>query len=441
MFRSIFVVLLILIGLRYCFKGAFYVLLFYIWMAYFRPEQWLWYDFVSPMRLSLSIGILLCIAGFFARDKFRFGPGQILLVAFLLHGMVSTIVSPWAEWAWPGLIEFGGIAVITYFITMLVNTEQRLRLMVMVMAFSLSFEGAKQGWARLVLDPGGINENFHKMLGDNNGVAVGMLMTVPLLTALARSSTRRLEKYADRFLAIGMIYRALSTYSRGGFVSCAGLALHYLFTSGRKVVAALAIAVMTGLLIYVVPDAYWDRMETIPGVGESDEARPGDTSMESRMYFWEVGLDMAKSRPAFGVGPKAYEAAFNYYAGTQWGRNRAVHSSWFGMLAETGFFGFAIFLAILGLAFFETWRVRRLARRNPDLVNLGHYATAFQGSLVVFCLGGTFVSFHYMEYVWHVVGLSWTVGHLANQRMAALAESSFGPPATAFVTPRLEASR
>src|SRR5215510_742064 len=57
MLRAIFVILAILIGIRYSLKGPFYALLFYLWIAYFRPEYWLWWDFFSQLNLSLIVGI------------------------------------------------------------------------------------------------------------------------------------------------------------------------------------------------------------------------------------------------------------------------------------------------------------------------------------------------------------------------------------------------
>jgi hypothetical protein len=40
MLRTLFVVLLITGGVNYSLQGPFYALLFYIWKAYLRPEDW-----------------------------------------------------------------------------------------------------------------------------------------------------------------------------------------------------------------------------------------------------------------------------------------------------------------------------------------------------------------------------------------------------------------
>ena len=56
MFRTLFVVGLILAGSVISLRGSFYSLLFYLWLAYFRPESWLWSDFVTSLKLSLLVG-------------------------------------------------------------------------------------------------------------------------------------------------------------------------------------------------------------------------------------------------------------------------------------------------------------------------------------------------------------------------------------------------
>ena len=47
MLRMIFVISIILAGMPFAAQGAFYGLLFYLWNAYFRPENWV-YDDVDP---------------------------------------------------------------------------------------------------------------------------------------------------------------------------------------------------------------------------------------------------------------------------------------------------------------------------------------------------------------------------------------------------------
>ena len=62
MLRTIFVIAIIIVGIAYAIQSPFYALLFYLWLAYFRPERWIWTDFLSQLNLSLIVGAMLDFA-------------------------------------------------------------------------------------------------------------------------------------------------------------------------------------------------------------------------------------------------------------------------------------------------------------------------------------------------------------------------------------------
>ena len=62
MLRAVFVIVIIVYGLVQSFKSPFNALLFYLWLAYFRPEYWLWSDFVTQLNLSFIVGVFVLIA-------------------------------------------------------------------------------------------------------------------------------------------------------------------------------------------------------------------------------------------------------------------------------------------------------------------------------------------------------------------------------------------
>jgi len=419
MLRTLFVLALVSAGIKYSMQGAFYILLFYLWNAYFRPDQWVWSSIIQQMRLSLTIGIALVVISLFSSDRFRISAGPLLLFAFLAHSLLATAFSPVASALWPGWIEFAKVAVVTYLIVTFVNTEDRLRLALIVIALSLGFEGARQGWAQLIINPGGRNTNEWVMLGDNNGVAIGMLMLFPVLVALAQTTADR-SRYFAWFLSVGVLYRAISTYSRGGFLAASGLAMHYALRSRHRVAGVLGIAVMATFVSWVMPEEYWERISTVGTAAGTTEA--------NRIGFWLIGLEMANDYPATGVGLDGYRYMYDRYDPTLGlhGRARDIHSTWFGILSEVGYPGFLLFLALMLQTVFTARRVRRLAKSRPDLTNLAIYATVMEGQLLVFAIGGTFITLQYKEFIWHVFGLSMAVDHIVRQRLAASSMAAAG---------------
>jgi len=414
MLRALFVCAVMAFGLLQFLRGPFYGLLFYLWIAYFRPETWVWSDFVTSLNASLIVGIGVVGWTLLSTRRFALRSGSVLMILFVLQGLVSTLLSPAFAYSWPWWFEFAKTVVISLMIMILVDDERRLRLTLAIIALSLGFEGAKQGWLQLILNPGEQNFNEHAIFGDNNGVAVGMLMLVPIMIALARTATSKKERVLYHLLTIGTLYRAIITYSRGGFLACGALGLHYLFRSRRKVEAAVAVVLVSVLVIPVLPDAFWARMSTIE-TRDTDEA---DASIRGRLHFWQVALAMSAAHPLIGVGHNAYQAVYDQYddSGQKFGTSRAVHNSWLGVLSETGYPGLLLFLAIIGKAFHACRRTRRLASRHSELDNLRTYATAVEAALVVFIVGGTFVTLQYCEMLWHLLALAMVIEHIAVAR-------------------------
>jgi len=422
MFRTILVILGILVGIRYSFKGAFYVLLFYLWIAYFRPDAWIWDRWVNDLNLSFLVGIAVVLATVFSKDRFRFGLGQFLMLLFLVHTAISTLNSPAGTDAdlWPAWFDFARKIATSLMIVTLVTTAERMRLIFVVIAASLAFEGAKQGWAQLIINPGAVNSNTSPFMGDNNGVAVGMLMLVPILTAITATSKWAAERFTVRFLSIGVIYRAISTYSRGGFLSALALLGHYLLRTKQKFRAVFAVLVVAAVIYPVLPTAFWERMDTIQTAATAEQETELDTSTAGRLHFWRVAVNMGNDNPLLGVGFEAYPWLYNRYdfSGGRFGPRRAVHSAWYGLFAEGGYLGLAIFAAIFVRAFYVNWKARHLAKTRPDMASLAIYGVALEAALLVFVVGGTFVPHQYNEMLWHFLALTIALDHLVRQRVA-----------------------
>jgi probable O-glycosylation ligase (exosortase A-associated) len=403
MLRDLLVVTIILVGFASIWRGPFYGVLFYLWLAYFRPEQWLWNDWVTAGHFSLIVGTIVLVQTLLSSTKLRPNWTTLLLVLFLAQSFVATTFSSDWDWSWSWWPDFAKVILIGCLIMTHANTERRLRWVLVVIALSLGFEGAKQGWAEFILRPGSPNINPHPLLGDNNGVAMGMFMLVPVLGALARTASSFPEKFLHRFLAIGVVLRGISTYSRGGFLAAGALALLYIVQSKRRVRTLIAVALVSAVALSVMPPKFWSRMETITA---SDEER--DESQQGRLYFWSVAVRMAEDHPFVGVGFNAYRRAYNSYdvSDRAYGMFRAVHSTWFGVLSEMGVTGLVLLLTVLFQAAWNIRRTRLAALSDPARTLSMEFAKAIQGSLVVFVVAGSFLNAQYSEMFWHFVCLA-----------------------------------
>ena len=193
-------------------------------------------------------------------------------------------------------------------------------------------------------------------LGDNNGTAVGMLMLVPLVGLLIQTSQYKWEKRFFGFLLVGCLYRALSTYSRGGFLAAIAMAVVWGVRSVNRVRIFAAGILLAIIIVPVLPSTFWERMGTIQTYEEEK-----DDSALGRLHFWSVALRMAAANPVLGVGFNSYNKAYDSYdfSDGEYGQGRSVHSSFFGILAETGYIRCLLYLMIFVTAFRACSYVRR----------------------------------------------------------------------------------
>ena len=404
-------------GTYYALQAPFYALLCYLGNAYFRPEDWVWGDFVRSLHLSFVIGLYVIVSTVLSRHRLVWNGRIAFLWSFLFLAFLSSLLSEHSTYSWPYMIEFVKVIVMTHLIVTLTDDFAKFRLVILTIVLGLGLEQGKQGWFYLLASPGGANNNPVAFLGDNNGTAVGMLMLVPFVGLLMQTTQ---SKWVKRFfggLLIGCIYRALSTYSRGGFLAAIAMGGVWILRTRHKLRNVLGMLVVLVIVLPAIPDAFWNRMGTIRTYEEEE-----DKSAIGRVHFWSVAGDMAARNPILGIGFNSYNKAYDVYdfSGGKYGNERSVHSSFFGVLAELGYVGLFLYVLILVSAFRACAHVRRVASRNGTLVDLGKGAVAIQTSLVAFVVGGSFVPFQYNEILWHVIGLSIVLRRLAAQQEQVL---------------------
>src|SRR5437870_3102142 len=140
MLRAIFVYSIILVGVWQSTRGAFPALLFYLWLAYFRPEQWLWdVSVFQRLNLSLIVGVYLLARYPFSEGRLRIDYRSILLVAFLFVTFASLVQMGYLGLQWIKWTDFAKSIVITLMIPSLALDLPRFRKVVLAIAFSLGF--------------------------------------------------------------------------------------------------------------------------------------------------------------------------------------------------------------------------------------------------------------------------------------------------------------
>ena len=260
--------------------------------------------------------------------------------------------------------------------------------------------------------------------GDNNQVALIVLMTMPMLGCVREVSEVRLLRLGALAGIILSVICVVATASRGGLVGLLILALASFATTRHKVRYLAAMLVAALVLIHTVPASWTQRMDTI-------ESADQDSSFMGRVVVWKLSTLIALDHPLLGGGLHAVQSqtVWNAYV-PSFGElsfipteepdvhPHAAHSIYFEILGDTGFLGLAVFLGIVASCVVASFRIKVAARGRPELEWASRLASALQLSLLVFLVTGAALSAAYHDLVFLLFGLFSAV------RAAVAAESS-----------------
>jgi putative inorganic carbon (HCO3(-)) transporter len=136
-----------------------------------------------------------------------------------------------------------------------------------------------------------------------------------------------------------------------------------------------------------------------------------------RIYAWGAALQMALRHPFSGVGINNFLANYWAYSSHWDGKNHAVHSTWFGILAETGLVGFILFMTMVIVTLRSAISsIRRLTTlKEIDRDSAGVMAEAVAAGLIGFMVSGTFLTMGFTWPLYILLALTTAVSHHAKR--------------------------
>lgn len=454
MLRTLFISSILVPGIIMAFRDRFMALLVYLWVGFFRPQEWVWID-ISALRLSLLLAVVLIVPSFATGILPNIThPLSIGTGFFLLSTILSQIdaVRPAIGWEW---VDFQArLTLVCLIAVTLMSDKQRILRVIAVIGASLGFHATKAGIASLV----GGGARFYDGLGgsftDNNGYALGTVMIIPLLLATALNVELLLDnappkvvKWLRRgfYLTVPLCaFTVISTFSRGGFLALTASILTYVALHQRRVRWSLSLAgiAVIALAFVPIPEGYFDRLSTIRTY---DVEGQEDESALSRQHFWRVAVVMADAVP-LGVGVKQYEAAYDQYDFCDgcYGVRRSVHSSHFQVLAEQGYPGLVIWFLQFAYAGWVVLRVRRAAKRPGMPPDTAHFfvstANCLAASMAGFLVGGSFVALSLNDVTWLTFAVLAALDRLAQQPVTEAVKAPVLAPASVIATNQISSA-
>ncbi|GAC1484772.1 MAG: putative O-glycosylation ligase, exosortase A system-associated [Acetobacteraceae bacterium] len=384
------------------FYSAHLGVILWIWVALLSPNDLL-YGILGGVPFNKLVTASTVLAIVMSREKKQFYmDGLLTLVAVYAAVVTLSYIFESYPGAWSDLQydKFWKEMILLAMITGLIWSQHRLHHAALAVSLAFGFFMVKEALIFL-LTAGGHPIAGTPSTGDNNGLALAVLMTIPLLLFCARYSAVTWVKLAMQATAgLGGV-TVIASYSRGGFIGLIVLAFMLLKNSKYKARTFAALGVFAFLMWLLVPTQYVARMDTINTAAEDD-------SFVVRLVAWKVNFLMALDHPFLGSGLYAslsWQNWSNYVVRSTdflfptpiLGRSFVAHSIYFQVLGDTGFTGLFLFIAILVTALMMAAKTRRLAGKDPNLAWAADLARALQVSIVVYCISGAALSLVYFE--------------------------------------------
>jgi O-antigen ligase len=249
----------------------------------------------------------------------------------------------------------------------------------------------------------GVLNRIASTRGDPNNFALTLVAVIPIAVALIKTEKRTTIKVILA-LTTGIVFSAVAlTLSRGGYLALLVVLLIMVLRSRKKALALLIFLVVLGFSLSLLPAEVWER------AGTAIMSSGTDPSIRMRTQLLRGGIEMFMDHSLFGVGIGNFLTHSFHYSGVL--PPSHAHNMFLHIAAETGIFGFLLFMALL----WTTWRVLRRTQKAALRRKDAYFFQVSQGletSLIGFCVAAFFLSQHFNKMLWILIALATSIGRM-----------------------------
>lgn len=445
--RDLLLILILLSFILVSFRVPYFMALGYLWVDFLQPQRMAYYVFSQlPVAMILGAGALIAFFFFDREKKFRITVLQGLVILLVLYGTLATfawapVEAGEAKWDW-----VTKALVFSAFLPLVLTTRVRIEAALAVMLFSTSAITISAGIKTLLGSSGYGTLAF--LVNNNTGMyeqstlATIATALIPLVWWFYKHNRFFPASKLTFLIALGMtgsfLVITVGTEARTGLVAIAALAALVWWRSRQKVAIAAAILGVAVVSIPFIPQSFMERMETITDFQT-------DQSASTRVAVWNWTLDYVAQHPQGGgfdiyrtnrlsyelVERTGDEGAEDVSTRMMTDRARAFHSSYFEVLGEFGYPGFAVWMSAVILFYLQTRRI--YSRSAKALQNLGpdhphremlEWASSFGRAVSIFVpvymTGSLFVGIAFQPPFYHVMALTISVSAIVTGSLASL---------------------
>jgi probable O-glycosylation ligase (exosortase A-associated) len=408
--RNLVLTFIILFCALNALRQPVFGMLTFVWLGFFNPQSYTWG--AVPHSLIIAAATIMGYLASSEPKKFPLQREAILLgVLWMLFGL-TTLSAIYPDRALKDLILLSKILVMVFMCMCLINSKERLRYLVRVIALSLGYYGLTgflfvlvSGGNSIVFGPAG------SFLEANNMIGLALVMNLPLLAHLIKHEEKAWLRWVCRAMFVSSFPTIIFTYSRGAWLGMVAVGALLTLRSRYKVRIVTAGAIFALFLLplaaALTPERLTQRYEDLENY---DHERSAQMRFGSWEYCWRVAVD----RPLTGGGFNHYsvmtyekyapEFLDKYGGPTRW-RATNCHSAWFTIISEHGFPGTILWFALGGSFFLSLWRIRAQTVSRPGLLWMYDLAGALQFSLIGFVVVGTFIDAAYFDMLYYLIAI------------------------------------
>ncbi len=399
---------------------AYWSIIGYLAALYLQPG--IKFPVLAPFRPLIVLGLAAVVTGivYLARRQGRplILSGQMrwmfIILAFMgLSGAFAYIKLTGYD-AW---VAFAKVVFFTVFLVNVVDSLPKFRGLLYALILihvGVGLEGLEGFYTESDrAERKGLKGTLSNFLGDTNDFSLAINVMIPYAYFLGTVAKTRWVRWS-LFACVGLFAMAsMFTFSRGGFLTLFVLAVYTVVKAQRRLGAIVLGAVLLIIVSAVLPQSYWDRIETIGTFKQ-------DSNAQTRFWAWKAGWNMALDNPVLGMGPGNFVTGYRVLYKPPEARNRTLftaHSIYFQIMGELGFVGFAL-LAALVMSCLKAQR-SVLARQPEEFDNaadgafLVAAAHATRASLIAYLVGGAFLSAAYYPHLWFNAALTQILAQMA----------------------------
>lgn len=412
------------LALLFLLKNPFPIILGFVIISFFRIHEVIPQLYTLRIPLMLALGALVSLSwGLWAGLIKPFWTKELAIFsAFFVQTAVSVVMASDRAASFSYFTStYIKIAIMVFAISWLCANMQRLRYASLAFVFSgitvaiVALYNKANGIGLVEGTRVTIGRELGSTLGDPNDLSLVLLFPAGFALSIALNpGNKRIFRLLGLLTFVLMGAAIVATQSRGGLLGITAVAgiFAYRRIKSKALLGLIGVACLGVLFVLA---GISDRQSG----GAHEEGI--DESAMGRIHAWVAAFRMAVHNPVTGVGLDNFLLNYFDYSDFWDGQNHAVHSTWFGVLGETGFSGVIIFITMVVMIFKVVLNVLktlsgRYYKGDETLRVQGIIvAEGILGALTGFCVSGTFLTMGFMWPIYILLSLATALGVVVNR--------------------------